>query len=95
MIQGNHLVLDQWIEKEFPVLSKLEDGENYDLHWNNLWLKSEEDEQRPPLSPERKEEIREKTRQVRNKRDDEIDNLQKAIDSIEVNSIHRTDQRKQ
>ena len=64
------------------------DGEDYDdLHWNNLWLKSEEDEQRPPLSPERKEEIREKARQVRNKKDDEIDNLQKAVDSIEVKYI--------
>ena len=88
MIQGNNLVLDQWIDKEFPVLAKLADGEDYDdLHWNNLWLKSEEDEQRPPLSPERKEEIREKARQVRNKKDDEIDNLQKAIDSIEVKYI--------
>ena len=57
------------------------------MHWNNLWLNSEEDEQRPELSPERKEEIREKARQVRNKKDDEIDNLQKAIDSIEVKYI--------
>ena len=88
MIQGNNLVLDQWIDKEFPVLTKFADGEDYDdLHCNNLWLKSEEDEQRPPLSPERKEEIREKARQVRNKKDDEIDNLQKAIDSIEVKFI--------
>ena len=88
MIQGNHLVLDQWIDEEFPVLAKLADGENYDdLHWNNLWLKSEEDEKRPPLSRERKEGIREKARQVRNKKDDEIDNLQKAIDSIEVKYI--------
>ena len=55
MIQGNHLVLDQWIDKEFPVLEKLADKENYDdLHWNNVWLKSEDDEERPPLSPERK-----------------------------------------
>ena len=57
------------------------------MHWNNLWLKSEEDEQRPPLSSERKEEIREKARQLRNKKDDEIDSLQKAIDSIEVKYI--------
>ena len=30
MIQGNHLVLDQWIDKEFPVLAKLADKKNYD-----------------------------------------------------------------
>ena len=68
MIQGNHLVLDELIDKEFSVLAKLADKENYDdLHWNNVWLKSEKDIQRPSLSPERKEEIREKAKQVRNK----------------------------
>ena len=46
MIQGDHLVLDQWIDKEFPVLARRADKANYDdLHWNNIWLKSEGDEQ--------------------------------------------------
>ena len=73
MIQCNHFVLNQWIDKEFPVLAKHADDD--DLNWNNSWLKSEEDKQKPPLSPERKEEIREKARQARNKKDDETDNL--------------------
>ena len=102
MVQGHPLFIDEWIDKEYPLLCKLTAGAELDnLKWNNSWfltvdtsikegsdMQSRETDQREPiLSPEKRDQIMEKARSVKHKRDQQLEDILKVVENLEMKHI--------
>ena len=101
MVQGHPSFIDEWIDKKYPLLCKLTAGAELDnLKWNNSCfltdtsieegsdMQSRETDQRESiLSPEKRDQIMEKARSVKHKRDQQLEDILKVVENLEMKHI--------
>ena len=101
MVQGHPSFVDEWIDKEHPMLCKLTAVAELDnLKWNNSWfltdtlieegsdVQSTETDQREPIpSPEKRDQIMEKARSVKHKKDQQLEDILKVVENLEMKHV--------
>ena len=101
MVQGHPSFVYIWIDKEYLLLCKLTAGAELDnLKWNNSWFltdtlikkgidvqSTETNQCEPILSPETRDQITEKARSVKHKRDQQLEDILKVVGNLEKKHV--------